>query len=164
MRHILRRREVVADDWRHLGESAQPEDAVIVPFAEFRTNAPKWRAYGGRLGVRITPADNVEELAADIERFALVALEFPGPGEGRGYSQARLLRTRLRFQGEVRAVGPAVKQDLLFVMSRCGFDSFELAPGQSFEVALQALDRYTVAYQPAEPVPAIRHQRFFVHS
>ena len=164
MRHILRRREVVADEWRHPGESPQADEAVIVPLAEFRSNASKWRAYGGRLGVRIAPADDVEGLAADIGRFALVAVEFPGPGEGRGYSHARLLRTRLHFKGELRAVGPAVKQDLLFIMSRCGFDSFELAPGQSFDAALKALDRYNVAYQPAEPVPAIRQQRFFARS
>jgi uncharacterized protein (DUF934 family) len=61
----------------------------------------------------------------------------------------------------LRAVGAAVKQDLLFIMSRCGFDSFELAPGQKIDEAVGSLDRYTVAYQPAEPVPSIREQRFF---
>ena len=57
-------------------------------------------------------------------------------------------------------MGPAVKQDLLFIMSRCGFDSFELAAGQKVDEALKGLDRYSVAYQPAEPVPSIRQQRF----
>jgi uncharacterized protein (DUF934 family) len=164
MRHILRRRELVEDDWLHLGEdgSASADDvSLIIPWAEFRANADKWRAYKGRLGVRLVPADAVEDLAADLPRFSLVACEFPGPGEGRGYSQARLLRSRLQFKGELRAVGAGVKQDLLFIMSRCGFDSFELAAGQKVDEALQALDRYTVAYQPANPVPSIREQRFF---
>jgi len=181
MRHILRRREVVEDDWRYLGEVgdqvagsdvggtvAGREDgahlagnpAVIVPFAEFRNNIVKWRGYRGRLGVRLSPADAAEDLAEDVHRLSLVAAEFPSAGEGRGYTQGRLLRSRLHFKGELRAVGAGVKQDLLFIMSRCGFDSFELASGQKVDEALRALDRYTVAYQPAEAVPSIRQQRF----
>jgi uncharacterized protein (DUF934 family) len=163
MRHILRRREVVEDDWRVPGEDGADEagnPALIVPFAEFRTHIAKWRAYPGRLGVRLSPADAVEDLADDIQRLSLLAAEFPTPGEGRGYSQGRLLRSRLQFKGELRAVGAAVKQDLLFILSRSGFDSFELAPGQKIDEALKALDRYSVAYQPAEPVPSIHQQRY----
>jgi uncharacterized protein (DUF934 family) len=163
MRRILRRREVVEDDWRVAGEDGADEaahPALIVPFAEFRTHIAKWRAYRGRLGVRLSPADAVEDLADDIQRLSLVAAEFPTAGEGRGYTQGRLVRSRLQFKGELRAVGAGVKQDLLFILSRCGFDSFELAPGQKVEEGLAALDRYTVAYQPAEPVPSIRQQRY----
>lgn len=164
MRRILRRRELVSDDWRHLGEEgadATGNTPVIVPFAEFRTNIAKWRAYAGPLGVRLSPADAAEDLGEDINRLSLVASEFPTPGEGRGYTQGRLVRSRLHFSGELRAVGAGVKQDLLFIMSRCGFDSFELAAGQKEDEALKALDRYSVAYQPAESVPSIQHQRFF---
>lgn len=181
MRHILRRREVVEDDWRYWGEGDRVaggesgdkiaagevgaplagNPALIVPFAEFRNNIARWRDYRGRLGVRLSPADAAEDLAEDVHRLSLVAAEFPSAGEGRGYTQGRLLRSRLNFKGELRAVGAGVKQDLLFIMSRCGFDSFELAPGQKVDEALRALDRYSVAYQPAEPVPSIRQQRFF---
>jgi uncharacterized protein (DUF934 family) len=163
MRHILRRREVVEDDWRYAGEDGANEAgaaALIVPFADFRTHIAKWRAYQGHLGVRLSPADAVEDLADDIQRLSLIAAEFPTPGEGRGYTQGRLLRSRLQFKGELRAVGAGVKQDLLFILARCGFDSFELAPGQKVEEALKALERYTVAYQPAEPVPSIRQLRY----
>jgi uncharacterized protein (DUF934 family) len=163
MRHILRRREVVEDDWRYAGEDGADtagSPPLIVPFAEFRTHIAKWRAYPGRLGVRLSPADAVEDIAEDIQRLTIVAAEFPTPGEGRGYTQGRLLRSRLQFKGELRAVGAAVKQDLLFLLARCGFDSFDLAPGQKVEEALRALDRYSVAYQPAEPVPSIKQQRY----
>jgi uncharacterized protein (DUF934 family) len=160
MRHILRRRELVADDWRYWGEDGTDNTALIVPLAEFRTNIERWRAYSGPLGVRLSPADAVETLAEDIHRLSLVAAEFPGPGDGRGYTQGRLLRSRYHFKGELRAVGAGVKQDLLFIMSRCGFDSFDLAAGQKIEEALKALARYTVAYQPAEPVPSITQQRY----
>src|SRR3984893_1813144 len=164
MRRILRRREVVEDDWRLAGEEGVDEagsPALIVPFADFRTHIAKWRAYPGGLGVRLSPADAVEHLAEDIQRLSLVAAEFPTAGEGRGYTQGRLLRSRLQFKGELRAVGAGVKQDLLFIMARCGFDSFELAAGQKVEEALKALDRYSVAYQSAEPVPSIRQHRVF---
>jgi uncharacterized protein (DUF934 family) len=169
MRHVLRRREIVEDDWHYLGDVAERDGgsgldgtaAVVVPFAEFRNNTARWRDYRGRLGVRLSPADAVEDLAEDVHRLSLVAAEFPSAGEGRGYTQGRLLRSRLQFKGELRAVGAGVKQDLLFIMSRCGFDSFELASGQKADEALRALDRYSVAYQPAEPVPSIEQQRFF---
>src|SRR6202022_1090692 len=100
----------------------------------------------------------VEDLAEDIQRLSLLAAEFPTAGEGRGYTQGRLLRSRLQLKGEVRGGGAAVKQDLLFILARSGFDSFELAPGQKVEEALRALERYSVAYQPAEPVSSIGHQ------
>ncbi len=77
-------------------------------------------------------------------------------------ARARLLRSaRFGFKGELRAVGAGVKQDLLFIMARCGLDAFELAPGQKLEEALRAFERYTVAYQPAEPLASIQQQRFF---
>jgi uncharacterized protein (DUF934 family) len=161
----LERREIVADDWRYLGEEGADiaaTQALVVPFADFRSNIAQWREYRGRMGVRLAPADAVEDLGDDVHRLSLVAAEFPSVGEGRGYSQGRLLRSRFQFKGELRAVGAGVKQDLLFIMARCGFDSFELAPGQKVDEALRALDRYSVAYQPAEPVPSIKQQRFFV--
>lgn len=165
------RREVVQDEWTYLGEDGAVTDsadmaqsgssassALIVPFAEFR----KWLDYPGRLGIRLSPADAVEDLGDDVKRLSLVAVEFPSAGEGRGYSQGRLLRSaRFGFTGELRAVGAGVKQDLLFIMARCGFDAFELAAGQKVEEALKAFRRYTVAYQPAEPLASIEQQRYF---
>jgi len=159
MRYILWQRELVEDAWRYWGEDGTGS-ALIVPFAEFRTNIARWRACTAPLGVRLSPVDAVESLAADIQRLSLVAVEFPGPGEGRGYTQAHLLRRRFQFKGELRAVGAAVKQDLLFIMARCGFNSFELAPGQNTAEALRAFGRYTVAYQPGEPLPSIKQQRY----
>jgi uncharacterized protein (DUF934 family) len=163
MRQLLRRHEIVADDWRYpdeLSGSASAADAVIVPLAEFRDN-PVWKSFEGRLGVRIAPAIRVEDLAADLPRVHLVAIEFPGPGEGRGYTIARLLRQRYGFRGEIRAVG-AVKQDQIFPMVRSGFDAFELAPGEDIQAAARALQRYSVAYQPgAVTLPGIQRQRYF---
>jgi uncharacterized protein (DUF934 family) len=149
MRKLLRQREIVQDDWAYFGEdSAEASSSIIVPLAQLRAEPAKWQAWSGRLGVRIGPATRLDEIAADLPRLGVIAIEFPGPAEGRGYTLARLLRERHGYTGEIRAIG-AVKRDLVFFMSRCGFDSFELAAGESIEAAQQALGTYSVAYQPS---------------
>ena len=135
-------------------------DVALLTQAELLAEPARFSAGGAPLGVRVAPADRVEDLAPQLAHVALVAIEFPGPGEGRGYTYARLLRQRYGYQGEIRAVGPAVKQDLLFFMVRCGFDAFELAPGENLAEAREALRRFTLAYQPAVPRAAVREPRF----
>jgi uncharacterized protein (DUF934 family) len=160
MRHILRRHELREDDWRYAEEDAAAP-AVILRFAALTDAAALRPEESRRIGVRIAPADPVEALAGVLPQLSLVAIEFPGPGDGRGYSQARLLRGRLGFEGELRAVGAGVRQDQLFLMARCGFDAFELADGEDPRAARRALLRYDVAYQPGAPGVQLRRQRFF---
>jgi uncharacterized protein (DUF934 family) len=135
-------------------------DVALLTQAQLLAEPARFSAGGAPFGVRVAPADRVEDLAPQLAHIALIAIEFPGPGEGRGYTYARLLRQRYGYQGEIRAVGPAVKQDLLFFMVRCGFDAFELAPGENLAEARQALRRFTLAYQPAVPRGAVREPRF----
>jgi uncharacterized protein (DUF934 family) len=163
MRRILRRHEVGADEWRLLGEDASDADPIIVPLAELRKDTAAWLARKGPLGVRLAPSESVESLADLLPRLALVAVEFPNVGDGRGFSYGRLLRDRLGFKGELRAVGGGVKQDKIFLLARCGFESFELPPEEIAEEALAAFKRYDVVYQPGEPVEGIqfRRQRLF---
>jgi len=164
MRHILRRREIVADTWRYFGEEVEPGGALIVPFAELLGARERWWSWTGRLGVRLSPANRVADLAADLPRLDLVAVEFPSAGEGRGYSQARLLRERCRFRGELRAVGAGVRQDLAFLLTRCGFDSLEPHEATELQSLRAALTRYDVAYQPGAALVELRQQRFFARS
>ena len=161
MRHILRRRDIVEDSWRYLGEEVAPGDPLIVPLAELRAERERWWNWAGRLGARLNPSDRVEDLTGDLPRLDLVAVEFPSPSEGRGYSQGRLLRDRLKFRGELRAVGAGVKRDQVFLLARCGFDSIEPAPGEGLEALRRALSRYDVAYQPGASQVELRRQRFF---
>lgn len=161
MRRILRRHEVVADEWRLYGEPGSDADPVIVPLSELRKETATWLTRGGAVGVRLAPAESLESLADVLPRLALVAVEFPNIGDGRGFSYGRLLRTRSGFKGELRAVGAGVKQDKIFLLARCGFDSFELPPEENAEEALAALRRYDVAYQPGAPLEGIKRQRLF---
>jgi uncharacterized protein (DUF934 family) len=162
MSKILRRRELVEDDWVMLVDTP-PGDAesVIVPFAKFRENREQWLARSGRLGVRLASADRVEDLAADLPRLSLVALEFPNAGDGRGYTAAKLLRKRYHFAGEIRAVGH-VKQDQIYLMTRVGIDTFVLAPTEKPEEAIETLTRFKVAYTPGAPLPGLARERFHV--
>jgi uncharacterized protein (DUF934 family) len=161
MRRILKRHEIVADTWRLSGEDAADSDPIIVPLAGLRKDTAAWLARKGPLGVRLAPAESVESLTDVLPQLALIAVEFPNVGDGRGFSYARLLRDRLGFKGELRAVGGGVKQDKIFLLARCGFDSFELPPTEKPDEALAALHRYDVVYQPAEPIEGIKRQRFF---
>jgi uncharacterized protein (DUF934 family) len=160
MRPILRRHELLADDWRYLAEEPAESAPLIVPLAQLRSDPRRWQQRPGPLGARLGPADSVSELAPLLPRLALIALEFPNPGDGRGYSQARLLRERFAFAGELRAVGAGVRQDQAFLLARCGFDSLEPPPGVDLEGVRRALSRYSVAYQPGSASVELRQQRF----
>jgi uncharacterized protein (DUF934 family) len=145
-RRLLRDGRIVEDDWSYRAESADAA-ALILTFAEWQNERAAWLARGGRLGVVLQPADKVELLAPDISRLELIGAQFSGPSEGRGYSQARVLREQWKFKGELRATG-FVRRDQLFFMARCGFNSFELADAD-IEDAAEALSTFSKAYQPS---------------
>jgi uncharacterized protein (DUF934 family) len=116
-------------------------------------------ARAGPLGVILAPADDERELVADLPRLALVAAEFPTMSEGRGYTQGRLLRERWGFARELRARG-AIRRDQVFLLARCGFNSFEL-PDIELEGAAAALHTFSAAYQSANDWglrTAVRHR------
>jgi uncharacterized protein (DUF934 family) len=149
-RQLLRDRQLVEDDWRYaeeLGEGTPAPAAVILSFDQWRTERDTWSARAVRLGVVLLPEHKVEHLAPNLSRLSLVACRFSGPSEGRGYTQARLLRERYDFQGELRAMG-YVRIDQLFFLARCGFNCFELAEGD-LAGAQTAFSTFTAAYQPA---------------
>jgi uncharacterized protein (DUF934 family) len=134
---------------------------LILPFARWQEERDRWWLWDGRLGVRLGPADAVGALERDFLRISLVAIEFGGAAEGRGYSQAQLLRKRCKFTGELRAVGK-IQRDQLFYMARCGINAFEFPEGSDLQAALTAFNDFTVAYQSASDVgvaPLQRDQR-----
>ncbi|MCR9279124.1 MAG: DUF934 domain-containing protein [Pseudomonadaceae bacterium] len=94
---------------------------------------------------------------ASVTEAPAIAINFPAFNDGRGLSLAVLLRTRLGFTGELRAVGD-VHQDILHYMRRCGFDSYELPDGRDPEQALKLLSPYSVQYQASveDPQPHFR--------
>ena len=150
-RRLLRDSQIVVDEWRYVAEAASDEAVpLIVTFDQWQAEPDTWAKRAGRLGVVLSPAQKVEQLAPDLARFALIGAEFSGPSEGRGYTQARLLRERWNFKGELRALG-FVRRDQLFFMARCGFNSFEL-PESDLEDAATAFSTFSAAYQPSNDI------------
>ena len=140
----------VADDWRQLreGEYAPPAGHVIFTLDWWLQERDSFAGSNTPLGLRLEPDARLDEIADDVSRFALIVVNFPKFGDGRGFSQARLLRERLGFRGELRATGD-VLFDQLQALQRCGFDAFEIADPATLR-ALEAGKRpaTTHAYQP----------------
>ena len=96
--------------------------------------------------LRLEPGDDPASIAAELGQAARVEVNFPRFGDGRGFSIARLLRTRYGYRGELRAVGH-ITRDHLHYMERVGFDAFELRAGEDAGEALAAFGSFSVAYQ-----------------
>jgi uncharacterized protein (DUF934 family) len=155
---------VVEDPWLRLADDAAvPADGmVLVSFARWRAARATLLARRGPVGVALANTDPVEALAPDVSRLDLVTLNFPKFSDGRAYSQARLLRGRLAYQGELRATGGVLQDQILFML-RCGIDSFE-SDQKDFGAALaRARTLFSVVYQPTEdgraPVSQLRLKR-----
>ncbi len=103
-------------------------------------------------GVRLGPADDPAPLEPFLGDLCLIEVAFPRYTDGRGFSQAQLLRRRLGYQGELRAVGHVLR-DQIFYMHRSGFDAYETQRAGLSEV-LEALAEFSEAYQPAANGPA----------
>jgi uncharacterized protein (DUF934 family) len=147
-RRLLRDGVIVDDDWSYAAEGdGAVAGALILTLPQWQNDRDAWLARGARLGVVLMPADRVERIAADLPLLSLIACSFPGPSEGRGYSQARSLRERWKFTGELRATG-YVRRDQLFFLARSGFNSFEL-PDSDLADAHLALSTFSAAYQPS---------------
>jgi len=132
---------------------------VIVPLALWLARREDFLAYSGKLGVWIDANEGPEALAGDVQRFPLIAVNFPKFGDGRGYSIARLLRERYGYKGELRAIGD-VLHDHLYFMEQCGFDAFALRKDQDTQEALSAFDTFSDSYQATvlRPVPLFRRR------
>ena len=162
MRIIDKALQVTEDDWQLIDDDADlPADgAVIVSVARWQKEREALSARNGRLGLRIAGDTPLEGIEADLGRFALLALEFPKFGDGRCFSQARLLRERHGYRGELRAVGDVVRDTIDF-MRRCGIDSYALRAGKNAEDALKAFREFSLRYQIAADgaVPVYRQRR-----
>jgi len=127
---------------------ALPAGDIYVPLEEWLQNREALLTRNNRLGVLLKNTDDPAQLVPDLERLDLVVLEFPKMADGRAFTQARLLRERYGFKGDIRATGD-VLHDQLFYMQRCGINAFELREGENVEASLKAFDEMTVTYQPA---------------
>ena len=155
---------IVDDDWVSVGDG-EPLPAARPAIVSLKRWQAERGATSGRnapVGVRLESSDQAKDIAADLERLALVAIAFPTFRDGRGFSIARLLRERHGFKGELRATGNVFRDQFLF-MHRCGFDAYEVADAREAEAFAAALASFSVVYQRAgdgrTPAAALRQLR-----
>ncbi len=147
---LIKQGEIVADPFQPVadGMALPSEGPILVGLARWQEERGLIEPRNTAIGVRLRPTDAVEQLAGDLDRLALVALEFPKFNDGRAFSQARLLRQRYGYKGEIRATGRVLRDQFLF-MHRSGFDSYEVGEEITPEVLVAAIGSFSVAYQPA---------------
>jgi len=141
--------KIAADLFVHVPDGAElPGDgAILVPAARFLEDPQALLARAGKLGVIWPNNRDIDDLVPYLDRLAAVALVFPSFRDGRAYSQARLLRERYGFEGELRATGQVLRDQFVFML-RAGFDAFEVKKQSDAEVFAATANRYSVFYQP----------------
>lgn len=148
---ILRNGELAGDDWTVIEDGhAEIESGgkVIVTLARWRAEREALLSRHAAVGVLVPNTADIEAVYPEIGDRPVLALQFPAFADGRALSQAVVLRKRLGFAGELRAVGDVIR-DLVFWLGRCGFDSIVPRKDQSLEACREALREITVAYQAA---------------
>ena len=150
MSQLIKNRALVEDAWVAIDDDAAlpTEGAIIVSWARWQAERETLHAYPGPIGVTLPNDVELDAVGDDHRTWSLVSIEFPKFTDGRGYSLARLLRGRAGYEGELRAVGD-IMRDQLYYLERCGFDAFVLKAGKDPEDALNAFTEFTVQYQPS---------------
>jgi uncharacterized protein (DUF934 family) len=141
--------KISADPFVHVADDAElPGDgAVLISSTRFLENAETLSRRSGKTGVIWPNNRDVDDLVAHLDRLAAVALVFPTFRDGRAYTQARLLRERHGFKGELRATGQVLRDQFVFML-RAGFDVFEVKKESDAEAFAATVKRYSVFYQP----------------
>ena len=166
---LIRNQQVADDDHIKLDDAAPlpASGKIIVSLVRWRAEKDALKKRG-QVGVQIPPALEVGELKDDLPFLACIELTFvfikPKPEggitfDGRAYSQARLLRDRYAYKGELRAVGD-IFRDTIYAMSRCGINVIEPKAGLDPQDALNAFKDFSLAYQTAaDRQPSIFRRR-----
>src|ERR1700758_3907409 len=146
---LVKNGKISGDEFVHLADDAEiPGDrAILISSARFLADPETLAGRQGRTGVIWPNNRDLDDLVPYLDRLAVVALVFPSFRDGRAYSQARLLRERHGYDGELRATGQGLRDQRVF-MQRAGFDAFEVKKESDAEAFAATVKRYSVFYQP----------------
>ena len=152
---LLDARGEIEDRWPAIAdhEPLPPQGRALLPLVRM-PEALKVEAL--EIGVDMPNNADPRRLSEEFNRIALVAVEFPGFSDGRGFSIAAVLR-ELGYAGRLRAAGPVIADQFAYLLA-CGFDEVHVpdtvALRQPVEQWLAQLSRVTLAYQRGRPVRA----------
>jgi uncharacterized protein (DUF934 family) len=146
---LVKNGRTAVDTFTHVPDGGElPGDgAVLISAARFLDGAEALLQRVGKLGVIWPNNRDVDDLVPFLDRLAVVALVFPTFRDGRAYSQARLLRERHGYDGELRATGQVLRDQFVFML-RAGFDAFAVKKESDAEAFAATAQRYSVFYQP----------------
>jgi uncharacterized protein (DUF934 family) len=146
---LVKHGRIATDSFVHVADGAElPGDgAVLVTAARFLEDPEALLRRAGKLGVIWPNNRDVDDLVPWLDRLAVIALLFPTFRDGRAYSQARLLRERHGYDGELRAAGQVLRDQFVFML-RAGFDAFEVKKQSDADAFADTAKRYSVFYQP----------------
>ena len=164
---LVKHGRIATDVFLYVADGAElPGDgAVLVSAARFLENPEALLKRAGKTGVIWPNNRDVDDLVPWLDRLAVVALVFPSFRDGRAYTQARLLRERHGYDGELRATGQILRDQFVF-MSRAGFDTFEVKKDADADAFAESMKRYSVFYQPTGDgrVTALHRRQQLRHS
>ena len=137
MQNLINQQSVLEDTWQIVvdTESELPQGNILVEAGYWLENQASLTGRSD-IGIYLNGDADLESLQDQLNNFDVIAVNFPAFADGRGYSLARLLKERYNYQGEIRAIGD-VLIDQLYFMKRCGFDTYLLKDGLEAEKALQ---------------------------
>jgi uncharacterized protein (DUF934 family) len=136
-----------------MGEACQIESILnkdyesvdLVSFQEWIENIEKLSKLS--VGVIIAPSDDVFLIKDYLDSLELIVLDFNNFDDGRGYSQAYLLRKRWQFLGEV--IGINAHLDQLQFMIRSGVTSYVLLDSYIGMNEEDYANGFSICYQEA---------------
>ena len=144
---IIKDKQIIDDTWNYVADDAELKAGnITVSIARWKQDKLQLLAHEGAHGVRIGPDDAVDDIAPDLKDIQLIELDFPDFADGRLFSHAWLLRSRYNYQGELRATGHYMA-DQVFYLSRVGINAFYPEKVEDLPVVLSHLNDFTVKYQ-----------------
>jgi uncharacterized protein (DUF934 family) len=147
MPQLIRQRALAANEWVQAGtDAAAGASKLILPLQDYLKARAAGEPAADRAVLLQPEEQDLTPLESWLASLPLIAVQFGTTGDGRGYTQARLLRERFGYRGELRAVGQ-IRIDQIFFLARCGFNAFELLDGEDPQAAVAQLERFSVAYQ-----------------
>lgn len=164
MPKLIKDKQVVEDLWqlvedKSIDDAANlPEGDILIPLQVWLSCKDKLSDSSNSIAVWLDSDEHPSELIEDSESIAFIAINFPVFADGRGYSYATLLRQRYNYQGEIRAIGDVLR-DQLFYMRRCGFDTFVMREQDRSDEALESLNDFNDTYQSSASNPQPLFQR-----
>lgn len=144
---IIKDGQIINNEWLIVNdtETALPEGKLLVALDVWEAHKDALRARPA-VGLWLKNDQCVSTISESLDTFSVIAIDFPNFMDGRGFSIARLLRDRFNYQGEIRATGGVIRDQLCY-LTRSGFNAFDMEESIDLEASLASITDFTEAYQ-----------------